>query len=742
MSIFEKQIQRRQVLKTFLVAGPTLAIGARLGLDDLDPSKAGAAIRRTPDLYEHQDFSDIFVQTATPFYYDLVVDIKPNNRVYFEIPRMDIGQGPLTSITMMMADNLDAPFENFDSVLSKAEPKRADGQLTGGSSNVRGLWDPVRIIAAQIRAHLTTAASHRWGISPNTLRTSDGYVIAPDGRKLSYGELTAEAAKLSPKDIPKGLATLKKPSDYKIIGTPRFRTNAKDIVTGKAPYAMDFPVEGCVLTTYIAPKTLGATVKSIDDSEAKKIPGFIGTTEIPGLPSELIPGGVAVMAETFGVARKAKNLVKVTWNAGPMDNMSDADIDQMLEKIIDPPVVPDTGEGMIDATFRWPYINQAPMETNTAVARVTKDKAEIWGGFQIPNAAVRNIAVALGMKEEQVVIHVIPRGGAFGRALFHDAGFQAAQISQRVGKPIKLMWMREEDIKYGRTRPVSIHKVRATIKGGDVASFEHHMACAEMDLRHGLGDVITHNLTRYDNDGVGKYFFEQSASGHIPYNVGFRLSTLEQTLLAVPTSPWRVVYSGQVCSINDIVMSELARMMGKDEYEFLRAHLQSEKHQAVLDKAAHEGQWGKKLPAGVAQGLGFHDEYHGLCAMLMEVDVRGAFPRVRSCTIACDPGFLVNPMGAEGELQGCAHDGIGTVFRAAEHVEKGVIKESNWYDYKWTRMFDSPPEYNIHFLPNNQAEPGGIGELGVPAAAAAAANAWARATGKQVRKFPVTEYGA
>jgi isoquinoline 1-oxidoreductase subunit beta len=738
MSILDTKVERRQVLKTFLVAGPTLAVGARLGFADA----AGAAIRRTPDLYEHQDFSDIFVQTASPFYYDLLVKIQPNNRVYFEIPRMDMGQGALTSITMMMADNLDAPFENFDSVLSKAEPRRADGQLTGGSSNVRGLWDPVRIVAAQIRAHLTTAASRHWGFSPGTLRTADGYVIAPDGRKLSYGELTAEAAAIAPQDVPKGALRIKNPSEYKIIGTPRFRTNAKDIVTGKAPYTMDFPVEGAVRTTYIAPATLGATVKSIDDSEAKKIPGFIGTTEIPGLPEMLIPGGVAVMAETFGIARRAKNAVKVTWSAGPMDKMSDAQIDELLEKIIDPAVVPDTGEGMLDATFRWPYVNQAPMETNTAVANVTKDKAEVWSGLQIPNTAVRNIAQVLGMSEQQVVIHVIPRGGAFGRALHHDAALQAAQISQRVGKPIKLMWMREEDIKYGRTRPVSIHHVRATIKGGDVASFEHHMACAEMDLRHGLGDVITHQAVKYDNDGVGKYFFQQSASGHIPYNVGFRLSTLEQHLLAVPTSPWRVVYSGQVCSINDIVMSELARLMGKDEYEFLRDHLQSDKHRAVLDKVAHEGQWGRKLPVGVAQGLGFHDEYHGLCAMLMEVDARGPVPRVRRCTIACDPGFLVNPSGASGELQGCAHDGIGTVFRAAEHVENGVIKESNWSDYKWTRMFDSPPEFSIHFLPNNQAEPGGLGELGVPAAAAAAANAWARATGKQVRKFPVTEYGA
>jgi isoquinoline 1-oxidoreductase beta subunit len=404
--------------------------------------------------------------------------------------------------------------------------------------------------------------------------------------------------------------------------------------------------------------------------------------------------------------------------------------------------VPDTGEGMIDATFRWPYVNHAPAETNTAAANVTKDKAEVWSGLQIPNTAVRNIAEVLGFKEEQVVIHIMPRGGAFGRYLFHDAAFQAAQISQKLGKPIKLMWLREDDLKYGRNRPVSIHHLRATIKGGQVASFEHRMACPEMDLRHGLGDIISHQIVRYNNDGADQYFFNQSGSGHIPYNVGFRSTSLQQHLLAVPTGPWRVVYSGQVCTLNEILIDELARMLGKDEYEFRRELLKYDKHKAVLDKVAHEGQWGRKLPAGVAQGLGVHDEYHSFAAYLMEIDLRGSEPRMSRCTIAVDPGFLVNEKGTKATVMSAAHDGFGVVFRAALHVENGAIKESNWHQYKWTRMYDSAPDFSVHIMPNSQAQPGGLGEVGIPAASAAAANAWARATGKPVRNFPINEYGA
>jgi isoquinoline 1-oxidoreductase beta subunit len=739
MTALDAPIGRRKLLQGFLVAGPTLVIAARLGLDGSHPNTADAAIPGSPELHERQDLTDFLILTAQPFYYDLLVEIKPDNRVYFEIPRMDVGTGCMTAITMMMADNLDVPMENFDVALSKAEPRRGPGQLTGGSHAVRSLWDPVRIIAAQIKAQLKSAASDHWGISPGALRTENGHVVSRDGRRLSYGELTAAAAKITaPKEAPR----LKKPEDYKLIGTPRSRMNALDIATGKAQYAMDLPVEGALPTVIAMSATAGATVVSVDDSEARKIPGVIAVTQFPGMPEMFIPGGVAVTAETFGIAKKAKNALKIQWGAGPMDNLSDPQIDELLKGIQDKTVTPDSDEGTVDATFRWPYVNHAPMETNTAVGHVTGDKAEIWSGLQIPNTAVRNIAQVLGMKEEQVVIHIMPRGGAFGRYLFHDAALQVAQISQRVGKPIRLMWLREEDLKHGRNRPASVHHVKATIRGGQVATWEHRMACPEMDVRHGLGDALSHQVVTHNNEGTDQFIFDETAASHLPYNVGWKSITLQQHLLAVASGAWRVVYSGQVCALNEIILDELARMLHRDEYEFRRELLVSDKHRAVLDKVAHEGQWGRKLPAGVAQGIGFHQEYHSIAAYLMEIDVRGKEPRLRNCTIAVDVGHCVNPKGTAAGLMSAAHDGFGVVFRAALHVDNGAIRESNWHEYRWTRIYDSAPEMSVHILPNTQAEPGGIGELGVPAASAAAANAWARATGKQPRNFPINEYGA
>jgi isoquinoline 1-oxidoreductase beta subunit len=350
------------------------------------------------------------------------------------------------------------------------------------------------------------------------------------------------------------------------------------------------------------------------------------------------------------------------------------------------------------------------------------------------------VAETLGMKVEQIKYNVIPAGGAFGRHLFHDETVMVAQISQRVGKPIKLQWLREEGIKHGRCRPVSIHHIKGTVSGGDVVSWEHRMACPEMDLRHGLGDIATGYVTEYNNEGACQYFFTHTQK--LAYKTGPTAITLKQRLLAKPTAAWRVVYSGQVGTLNEIMIDELARSLGQDEFAFRMDHLDTERHRAVLEKAAHEANWGKKLPAGVAQGIGMHDEYKSIAAYVMEIDTRAKEPRMNKVTIAVDNGYCVNPQGTMSSLLGQAMDGFAVVFRAGLHVDNGATRESNFHDYKWSRQFDSPLEASVHILPNSNVLPGGIGELGVPAASSAAANAWARATGKQPRNFPLNEYGA
>jgi len=596
------------------------------------------------------------------------------------------------------------------------------------------VWDPVRIICAKMRGQLMAAASNQLGVPVTQLRTEDGFVVARDGRKIGYGPLSEPASKLT-----SAKAAMPKPaSEYKIIGTPKHRDNARDIATGKPTFSMDlFSSKEYFPTVVAMAATHGASVVSIDDSAAKAMPGVIAVTHIPGMADYLIPEAVAVTAETFGIAKKAKDALKIKWSAGPMDQLSDAQIDDLLNSIGDKITNPGSG---VEATFRWPYVPHAPMEENASAANVTSSGYEGWGGAQIPCTLQRQLAETLGMKVDQITYHVVRAGGAFGRHLFHDQDVHAAQISQRIGKPVKLQWLREEGIKHGRTRPVSIHKIKAVISGGDVVGYEHRMACPEMDLRHGLGDVATGYVTEYNNEGACQYFFAHTQK--LFYKTGPTSITLKQKLLAKPTAAWRVVYSGQVHAADEIVMDEIARSLGKDEVEYRLSMLDSPRHVAVLEKAASEANWGQKLPAGVAQGVGMHDEYKSIAAYVMTIDTRGREPRMTGCTIAVDNGHCVNPEGTKSSLLGQAHDGFALAFRAGLHVDNGATRESNFHDYKWTRMFDSATQMAVHILPQSNVTPGGIGELGVPAAASAAANAWARATGKQPRNFPLNEYGA
>ena len=729
--LMESPIGRRTVIKAFLLAMPTLAVAARIGFE----GEAGAFPTSTDEVPDVLDLNDILILTGGPTSYDLLIQIKPDNRIYLEVPRMEVGQGVATTIGMMVADHLDVRLESMDVALSKAEPHRQTGQFTGSSNSVRSLWNPVQLICAEMRARLISAASDTMGVPASTLRTEDGHVVHSSGQKVSYAEIAEAAAQTKPKVAPQP----KTAKDFKIVGRPFSRQDATDIVTGKAQYAMDLPIEGALPTVVALAATHGATLVSLDDSAALAIRGVIAVTHIPGMPDQLIPEAVAVTAETFGIAKKAKNALKIRWSAGPMDQLSDAEIDDLLNEIIDEVRAPDTDQ-MIDARFRWPAIPHAPMECNDAVADVRADRAEIWGGCHVPIAAHRNIAETLGMKPEQVIFHVVKAGGSFGRRVFHDPHVHAAQVSQRIGRPVKLTWLREEDIQHGRARPVSIHHVRVTLRDGDVLSWEHRQACQELDARHGFGDYLSGQIIHYNNEGAGQSVFLHTQK--VPYKTGDTQQSLKQRPLAKPTGAWRIVYSGQVGTINEIVVDEIARMLGKDEVEYRLALLDNERAQAVLQKVAHEGQWGRNLPTGVAQGIGMHQEFKSVVAYLMEIDVNGREPRMTRCTIAVDNGFCVNPMGTRSQLFGQAMDGFGVVFRAGLHIDKGMTRETNFHDYRWARMFDSAPEMSCHILPPSNVVPGGIGELGIPAASAAAANAWARATGKQARNFPLNEYGA
>ena len=728
-------LSRRRFLGFLVVGGPTLAIGARLSLDGVFGTGASGVEVGIPEVNDAGDLTDFYTVAVAPFAYDLMIEITPENRVRFEVPRAEIGQGVLTAASMMLADNLDVRLADIDASLSPAELHRQTGQITGYSRSVRELWDPVRIISAELRARLASAGADHLGVPAHTVRTADTHVVATDGRKVAYGAIAAAAAQVK---VPK-VAPVPKPLDQlKVVGTPHSRIDATEIVTGRTRYAMDVAVEGALPTVMAFPPTAGARFVSVDDAVARAMPGVVAVTPVPGRPDIRIGGGVAVTAQTFGQAIKARNALNVTWTGGPMDRMSDKEISELMYSLLEPCNAPPTPEG-IDAFFEWPYATNLPMETDDCVADVRADRAELWLGSQTPISTAQFVAEALGLPDDRVTLHVVPAGGSFGRRFYADPAVLAAQVSQRIGKPVKLMTTRGDDIRNGRSRPAGVHHVRVSVNGGRITSFEHRLAGPLLDLRYGLlGERVSARHAAADPKGTNE---SVPLIIKIPYAVGVTSISFKVEELAIPTSAFRSVYSGTVGTVNEIVISELARKLNRDEYEFRRELLDGDSYRAVLDKVAHEGGWGRPMPSGTAQGLGMWYEYKSIVAYLMECDARAPLPRITRCTIAVDPGRVVNPRGLESTLMGTTMDAIATVFTAGLHIDRGAVREMGLADYRWSRMFDSPLDITVHVLTPTADVPGGAGELGLPAACAAAANAWARATGKNVRRFPINEYG-
>ncbi|MFJ5117535.1 molybdopterin cofactor-binding domain-containing protein [Kitasatospora sp. NPDC088548] len=726
---------RRRFL-TYLLAAPTLTVAAGLGRDTA-PSAAGAVGRpegpsggvRLPGVSGVPDvlsLGDALIVAGLPTSHLLVLEITTAGRAVLHLPRLEVGQGLTTSVAMLVADELDARLTDVDVPLSDGRPDLLFNQLTGASNSVRSLYDPVRAAAAGARARLVTAAAQRWGLPAAGLRTAGSAVLAPDGRRAGYGELATAAAAIATPAVP---ATPKPPDRLRLVGRPTGRIDARDIVTGRAKYAGDLTVPGAVPTVVARPPTINGTLGSLDAATARTMPGVLGVVTIPT--------GVAVLAETFDQALRARDALRTTWNPGPLAALSDAGIRTRLRAAHAPFLVPPLLTHQVDGEFDFAFVNHAPLEVLTAVADVRANRAEVWFASQTPVIAQQTIAAELGLPQSAVTIHVVRGGGSFGRRLFFDAALEAALVSKAAGRPVKLMWTRNDDMRHGRMRPASHHRVRATFSLGEVLSYEHRVATVQTDFGHGLGELLT--AAGFSPSAAGlsasQAFFLLSERN--PYDVGVPTQLLSEVPLKMHTGSWRSVYSGTVRVADEIMMDELAQRLGQDPIAFRQARLRRPEGRAVLDRAAQAGRWGRPMPAGQGQGIGYHEENGGRVAYLVELDAADPRqPRVTRAVIAADLGQVINPRGLEAQLTGALVDGISVILQAGNHIDHGAVREGSYADFRYARQRHTPPTVEIHLLPPN-GPPGGAGELGVPAASAAVANAYARATGTSPRSFPI-----
>ncbi len=704
------QLSRRQFV-VYSLAATTLTVAAPLGCDG---STAQGAEEATAD---GRAASDVLV-TGTDEEM-LVLEVTPANRVVVRLPRVEVGQGVTTAVAMMIAEELDARLADVDIPLADARGK--GNQFTGGSNSVSSLYGPARQLAATARAKLVTAAARQWHVPARTLRTRGTRVFAPDGRSAAFGTLTRAAARITRPAV----STDPKPaSKHRVIGRPTTRIDGRDIVTGKATYTGDLAVAGAKPTVVARPPTIGGKVVSVDSAAARAMPGVHAVVRIDG--------GVAVVADTFHHAFQARDALRIKWAPGPLANVSDAEIRSRLRAAVPKLATPPRGSAQTEAEFEFAFVSHAPMEVLTAVADVRAQRAEIWFSSQTPQSAREEIASTIGLPVSKVRVHVLRGGGSFGRRLNYDAAIEAALISKKARRPVKLMWSRADDMRHGRMRPASHHRIRASHARGRVVAFAH--ATASVNESFGKQGLSTQG-------GVGSAV---RAPGAAPlpsdsglYNFGRLSGDSGSVDLAIPLGAWRSVDSGTVRTAEEIVVDEVARALGKDPVAFRRTTLRSKAVKAVLDKVAKAGDWGRTMPRGHAQGVAVHEEYGSCVACLVEIDAADPKnPRVTKVVMAADVGTAVNPRGLEAQLMGTAVDGISTVLRAGLHIDKGAVRESSFADFHYARQRHAPQHFEAHIMPS-KGDPGGAGELGVPAAAGAVANAYARATGTKPRRFPL-----
>jgi isoquinoline 1-oxidoreductase beta subunit len=736
---------RRRFL-SYLLATPTLAIAVNAGLLT---EEAEADVPTPPQPAEIEDLGDFLIQAQKPTEDKMIViAVSDAGHVTCQLPRMEVGQGITTAISMLVAEQMGVPLSHVTTTLSPARPELEFAQITGGSNTLRSVFGPVNQAAADAKALLLAAAARKTGVPRGSLRLLDGVVVG-GGHSIPIGELSALAT--SPRL--KAVAAAPKPvSQYTLVGKPQNRQDARDMVTGAFRYTNDLePVPGLLRAMVRRAPTIMGSVKAIQNkAEILRMPGIRGVYIVPTqikMGSNPQPTGVAVLADTFGQALDGKEALKVTWNAGTVDDQDNASIREDLRSVNIPltPLLP--GQTAVEGEFDFAFVSHAPMETNTAIADIKADGGTVWSGMKIPIIATQVIEDDLGLPRGSVKGNVMQAGGSFGRRLYFDGAYEAAQISKASGHPVKLMWTRVDDMRHGRGRAASHHLVRATIAAGDVVAFEHHVASEETDWRHGLGEVLTATGVKLGNpDAIpvsagGNATFSQSVfftTVKSPYNFGATSQLLNESSKKFNTGAFRSVYSANTRGAEEIIVDELAKALGKDPVAFRLEYLKDPSYVAVLEKLKTLGEWGKKMPKGFAQGVGFHAEYKSSTACLVEIDARNPQkPRVTKAAIVADYGLPINPRGAESQLLGGLMDAISTTLRAGLHMDKGLPLEGSYSQSHFARQKDAPRDVKIHIMPATATEPSGAGELGLPAAVGAVANAYARATGIKPRSFPL-----
>ncbi|MBC3930017.1 xanthine dehydrogenase family protein molybdopterin-binding subunit [Undibacterium sp. CY21W] len=669
------------------------------------------------------------------------VQIATNGEITVIINRLEFGQGVQTALPMILAEELDADWSLVRSRHGSSDAAYHDPffgiHLTGGSNSVKNSFMQYRELGARARAMLLVAAAARWNVDVATLRTQAGNVITTDGRKLGYGEL-AEAAMALP--VPEKVE-LKNPKDFRLIGQPTGRLDARAKSSGKQDYGIDMHLPGQLTAVVARPPVFGAKLKTVDDSAARAIRGVKAVFR---LPLDRGAEGVAVAADSYWAAKQGRDALKLEWDTAGIEKVDStkqlADYRKLANepgpRQFDADIAPiSTAPKHLEAEFIFPYLAHAAMEPLNCTVALKDDAADIYTGSQCPGLDAAAVARTLGIKPEQVVMHVQMAGGGFGRRFASSSDFvvEACEIAKAtraagLNVPVRTIWSREDDMRGGYYRPMHLHRARIGFDDkGNVLAWDHVIVGQSITA----GSVFEQFQVKNGIDATATEGMRD------PYPFPMRL-TVHHPKLNVPVLWWRSVGSTHTAFVMETLLDDIARATKQDPVAY-RMNLFGDKHprhRAALQLAVDKSSYGKKrLPVGRAWGVAVHESFSTVVAYVVEASMQQGRPVLKKVTAGVHCNLAVNPRTIEAQVQGAALMGLGMCLPgAAITLKDGVVEQSNFGDYTVARITDMPT-IDVHVVPSAEP-PTGMGEPGLPPLAPAFANAVAKLTGKPVRRLP------
>ncbi len=727
MSTTENKLtfSRRNFLRTSVIASGGIMIGFNL-FTACKPN-----VKPSVDV-ENLNFND----------FNAFIKIADNGYVTIYSPNPEIGQGVKTSMPMIIAEELDVDWDKVHVAQAPLNTKEYKRQLAGGSQSIRFGWDALRQTGATTKQMLVNAAAAKWGVDASTCKASKGEITNAKGETLGYGDVVKEAAAL---EVPENV-TLKKPSEFTIIGTDAINVDLKKIITGKPLFGLDYKAEGMLYASVLRPPSFGQKLKSYDASEAKKVKGVIDVITIGEKARKFLDTGkfnwafimsdtdkVVVIAENTWAAFKGKKAIKAVWeNTGELEN-TDAQ-NKILNEILEGKDFDTRREDgdikkafaeadkVIEKTYHSPFLPHNCMEPMNFYANVTPEKVHLAGPVQTPEYAALAVSDMLDRDINQIQVDMTRMGGGFGRRLYGDFVYEAAEISNAIKKPVKVVSSREDDMTTGIYRPAIKYRIAASIKNGEITGY--HLKEAAI------------NSNMY---GLIPHFFP---AGCIP---NYKVST-KNYKSDVTTGAWRAPYTNFLAFAEQAFFDEVAQEIGKDAVQLRLELLENVKNttdkkieysgkrmQDTIKLAAEKGNWGR-TKEGVYQGFSAYYSHNTHVAEVAEVELKNGLPVVTKVIAAVDCGIVVNPTGAINQIQGGVLDGIGHAMYGDLTFKDGKPSNKNFDTYRLIRMNETP-QVEVHFV-KNDLSPTGLGEPGLPPAGGAVANAINKTLGKRLYNQP------